>query len=305
MNHGPLIFLAAFLGMAGSWIGFVFAPQVQLGSLQATNKVGSLTYPLDRPGLAKVGLEVYRANGCAYCHSQQIDQTGTEFEIVLGNVGTNEANVLSVLQKLKPDALDGGTAKLLSTLPATVLRTGDRRQGDNAVKALTAAGAKAALGVTPLGPDIARGWGRRHSVAEDFLFDRTVMLGSQRIGPDLANTGLRLPDPNWHLRHLYQPRLEAEKSTMPPYPFLFEKRKIGATPSPDALVFPSPAAPPAGNEIVPTPAARALVAYLLSLRADASLFSAPLAVAAISTGSDTNAAAATATNTSPAGPPAK
>ena len=58
MNFGPLIFLAAFLGMAGSWVGFVLTPQLQLGSLEATNKVGALTYPLARPGLAKAGLDV-------------------------------------------------------------------------------------------------------------------------------------------------------------------------------------------------------------------------------------------------------
>jgi hypothetical protein len=304
VNHGPLIFLAAFLGMAGSWFGFVFTPQLQLGSLQATNKVGALTYPVDRPGLAKAGLEVYRANGCAYCHSQQIGQTGTEFEVVLGNIGTNLIGVLSALKKL-PGAFDGGETKLLSSIPFTVLRTSDRGQADNALKVLSAAGAKAALGVTPLGPDIARGWGRRHSVADDFLYDRVVMLGSQRIGPDLANVGLRLPDPNWQLRHLYKPRVEVEKSTMPPYPYLFEKRQIGAVPSPDALRLTGASAPPAGFEIVPTPDARALVAYLLSLRADASLFSAPMAVAAVSTASGTNAASTSATNASPAAVPVK
>ena len=28
MNHGPLIFLAAFFALAGSWSGFVLAPQI-------------------------------------------------------------------------------------------------------------------------------------------------------------------------------------------------------------------------------------------------------------------------------------
>jgi cbb3-type cytochrome oxidase cytochrome c subunit len=291
VNYGPLIFLAAFLGMAGSWIGLVLAPQIQLGSLQATNKVGAVTYPVDRPGLAKAGLEVYRANGCAYCHSQQIGQTGTEFEIVLGNAGTNQAAVLAALQKLRPVVAEAELSKMLSVLPVTVLRLGERVKADSAVKALTGAGGKAALGVKPLGPDIARGWGNRRTVADDFLYDQPVMPGLQRIGPDLANVGLRLPDPNWHLRHLYLPRSEVKGSTMPLYPFLFEKRKIGSSPDPDALVLSGPVAPPAGYEIVPKPEARALVAYLLNLRADVSLFSAPLASAVVSGGgSGTNAA---------------
>ena len=58
---------------------------------------------------------------------------------------------------------------------------------------------------------------------------------------------------------------------MPPYRFLFEKRSIRRQPSPEALVLPGDLAPPAGYEVVPKPAAKALAAYLVSLRADAPL----------------------------------
>ena len=51
---------------------------------------------------------------------------------------------------------------------------------------------------------------------------------------------------------------------MPPYRFLFEKRKIGRRPSPEALALPGELAPGAGYEIVPKPAAKALVAYLIA-----------------------------------------
>ena len=64
---------------------------------------------------------------------------------------------------------------------------------------------------------------------------------------------------------------------MPSYPFLFERRKIRQHPAPDALQqLPKEFAPPAGYEIVPKPEARALVAYLLSLRSDTPLYEAPL-----------------------------
>ena len=33
------------------------------------------------PGLAREGLLVYRANGCAYCHSQQMRQSGATFRL--------------------------------------------------------------------------------------------------------------------------------------------------------------------------------------------------------------------------------
>ena len=62
---------------------------------------------------------------------------------------------------------------------------------------------------------------------------------------------------------------------MPPFRYLFEIRKIGNAPSPDALVFPKGFEPPAGYEVVPKPEAKELAAYLLSLRANVPLYSAP------------------------------
>ena len=63
---------------------------------------------------------------------------------------------------------------------------------------------------------------------------------------------------------------------MPPFRYLFELRKrMDGVPSPHALQFPKDFAPPAGYEVVPTPEARQLAAYLLSLRADAPLYEAP------------------------------
>ena len=165
-------------------------------------------------------------------------------------------------------------------MPSTpVLERLTPAKADAAAKALNAAGAKAAVSIVPVGPDLARGWGKRRSVARDFLFDYPAALGSQRIGPDLADLAARQPDAGWHLRHLYAPRAEVKDSAMPPFRFLFETRKIERSPSPDALVLPPHLAPPPGYEIVPKPEAAALVAYLLSLRADAPLFEAPLTLA--------------------------
>jgi cytochrome c oxidase cbb3-type subunit 2 len=127
-------------------------------------------------------------------------------------------------------------------------------------------------------------------VAEDFLFDYPVMPGSQRVGPDLANVGLRQPDATWQLRHLYAPRSEVKGSTMPPYRFLFEKKRLEHGRSSDALAFPPDLAPESGYEILPKPEAVALVAYLASLRANEPLFVAPLSVAEPIATSTNNAA---------------
>jgi cbb3-type cytochrome oxidase cytochrome c subunit len=301
MNYGPLLFLAAFFALAGSWFGFVLTPQVQLGQLQQTNTVpAGATYPVARPGLAHQGIEVYRANGCASCHSQQVGQTGTACDVVLTDAGTNVAALIQALLQVKPGWAEAQAKTFLGGLPKSVLEGATKEAADTAAKQLTVGGAKSQVWIVPTGPDIARGWGKRRTVAEDFLFDYPVMLGSQRIGPDLADVGTRLPDANWHLRHLYAPRLEVKDSTMPPYRFLFEKRRIERAPSPEALALPPGLAPEPGYEIVPTPRAKALVAYLMSLRSDAPLYVAPLTVAAAAP--DTNAPAASAEVTTNAVP---
>jgi cytochrome c oxidase cbb3-type subunit 2 len=97
------------------------------------------------------------------------------------------------------------------------------------------------------------------------------MLGTMRTGPDLTNIGVRQPSEDWHLLHLYNPRITSTNSIMPPYAFLFEKRPIGREPAADALKLDGQFAPAAGYQIVPGAEAKALVAYLLSLKAAAPL----------------------------------
>jgi len=127
------------------------------------------------------------------------------------------------------------------------------------------------------GADLDRGWGVRRTVARDYLFDSPPLLGSSRIGPDLANVGSAKwrneptdEDPQykpakrdaaWHLLHLYDPRTIVKESNMPSYRYLFEERPISGQRSVDALNVPTKD----GWEVVPKPEARELVGYLLSL----------------------------------------
>lgn len=277
MNYGALIFLTSFLALSASWFGFVLVPQLQLGR-QPLAKVtgGTDLYPSRRPGLAEQGLQVYRANGCVACHSQQTRQSATVFDVVLGEVGTNQPALVAALAAL-PTKLNESS---LTALPQDVLRGVDKEAADGAAKTLKPTGAKFAVMVRPIGPELERGWGKRGSVAADYLQDSPVLLGAQRLGPDLGNVGLRQPDMNWHLNHLYAPGSTVKGSTMPAYRFLFEKRPVGQHPSGLALKLPAEFAPPAGYEIVPTDGAIALAAYLTSLRADAALYEAPLSVPA-------------------------
>lgn len=256
MKNGFVIFLAAFAVMAGSWGAFVLAPQLQLGGAKQVAILNSTdVYPASRPGEASQGLQVYRANGCAACHTEQVQQTGVACDVVLTAAGKNPSAVSNLVSTLKLQGISEGEAQA-------------------AADKITAAGGKVETHIVATGPDIARGWGLRRSVAEDFLHDNPVQLGSLRIGPDLADVGRRLPDANWQLLHLYAPQI-VKGSLMPPFRYLFETRKIGAVPSPDALNLPKEFAPAAGYEVVPKPKAKHLAAYLLSLHADVPLYDAP------------------------------
>src|ERR1700690_674844 len=257
MKNGFWIFLAVFVALGGSWCGFVLAPELQLGSAKQTTILNSSdVYPVGRLGEATQGSSVYRANGCAACHTEQVRQTGMTCGGTLTEAGKNPQQGRNLISSL-------------------VLTNLTKEEADAASAKITAAGGKTEIHIAATGPDIARGWGMRQSVAEDYLYDQPVQLGSLRAGPDLANAGARA-DANWQLLHLYAPKSEVKGSAMPPFRYLFEVRKIGREPSPDALKLPPEFAPPAGYEVVPRPEARDLAAYLSSLRANAPLYSAPI-----------------------------
>lgn len=195
MNRMPLLFIGIFLTFASAWIGLVAYPTVALGRLEPLKDEDTGGYlPPGKPGLAVAGQRAYAANGCVYCHSQQVR-------------------------------------------------------------------------FAPLSTDIAKGLGPRQTVARDYMREQPAFLGTMRTGPDLSNIGVRQPDENWHHQHLYEPRTITDWSVMPSYRYLYKMRKIQGQPSDDAVQgLRGPHAPPPGYEVVPTDEAKALVAYLLSLK---------------------------------------
>lgn len=252
------LFLGLFGTFAFSWIGLTVIPNIQIGALNPqSDEEGTDIYPAPKSGMAQQGRLVYVANGCIYCHSQQV----------------------------RPDYAAA---------------------------------------------DIDRKWGVRRSAPRDYLFDRPVLLGQQRLGPDLANVGkrgaaeegksARAPGPNaaaaspaaaqspspngpaqspaaaaqasapnaapspsatpnanglpplyseaWHHRHLYSPRSMSPDnidSSMPAYKFLYRKQPIEGERAAEALQLTGSDAPPPGWQVVPTYDAKCLVAYLMSL----------------------------------------
>jgi len=86
MNSLPLIFTGIFLAFASSWVGLVAYPYFQLGHLQAVvaEDTGDVSPP-SLPGSAIAGQKVYAAEGCIYCHSQQVRQVSvTEADVRRG-----------------------------------------------------------------------------------------------------------------------------------------------------------------------------------------------------------------------------
>jgi cytochrome c oxidase cbb3-type subunit II len=190
MQRGLAIFIGVTLTFSTGWVGLIVLPHLQLGELKAQTEEGSSEgYPRPLEGLAAQGRAVYVAEGCVYCHSQQVRAES-------------------------------------------------------------------------FGTDIARGWGDRRTVPRDYIYENPILLGSMRTGPDLANIGARQPDETWHLLHLYNPVITSPGSIMPPFAYLFEKRRIVGERAYDALPLKNEWAPAAGFEIIPTDRAKALVAYL-------------------------------------------
>lgn len=134
-----------------------------------------------------------------------------------------------------------------------------------------------------LGNDLKRKLGGRASASRDYIRDAQPQLGRVRIGSDLSNVGKRISDANTLMLHVFNARLVEARSYMPEYTFLFTVRPLeaGEKMPEDALVLPKTLSPKlaavyAGKVILPSAEAKALVAYLQSLKLDYALPEAPL-----------------------------
>ena len=116
------------------------------------------------------------------------------------------------------------------------------------------------------------------SLSLDYIHDKPVMLGTMRTGPDLANIGY-LSDVAHQHKHLYNPRYKLADSIMPAFRFLYEwadedevrAEEKSLAEELTALASEKDLAKNKGKKIVPSNDARALVAYLLSLKRDIAL----------------------------------
>jgi len=110
------------------------------------------------------------------------------------------------------------------------------------------------------GFDVERGWGKRPSVPRDYILQDEVLLGHNRVGPDLANVGLREYSSEWLHRHLFMPQSVVEGSICQPSPFLY---KISKSPTESSIK--TETIDKSEIYIIPSLRANRIVSYLQSL----------------------------------------
>lgn len=119
-------------------------------------------------------------------------------------------------------------------------------------------------------------WGNRPSIPSDYVFSKQridiwrqspSLLGSERTGPDLTSIGERQASDEWHLLHLYNPRLVVKESIMPSYKWLFkELDSTKVSPKDIVINVPINELKNKKNKVIATRKALDLVSYLKSLK---------------------------------------
>ncbi|MEO5718421.1 MAG: cbb3-type cytochrome c oxidase subunit II [Chthoniobacterales bacterium] len=294
MKGLQVLFFGIFGIFGFSWLGMTVIPNLQIGSLDPqTDEDGTDVYPLPDSGMAVRGAQVYAANGCVYCHSQQVrpDYGGSDLErkwgerrsaprdyifqpiVLLGKMrtGPDLANVghRPAMQEngaaTPPPVAAAGAATAPATAAASPAAAGAAPA--SAAVASPAPGASPATAVATAPAASASPAALSNAGAQPAASVATSAPALVENLNGLTADGKLIPyTAAWHHRHLYSPRSISEDSEMPAYRFLYEKRRISGTVSPDALNFAGDAgeAVKTGWEIVPSYDAKCLVAYLMS-----------------------------------------
>jgi cytochrome c oxidase cbb3-type subunit 2 len=290
------LFLGIFGTLAFSWVGLTVIPNWQIGRLNPqSDEEGTDIYPQPQSGMVERGVHVYAANGCIYCHSQQVraDYAANDIErkwgdrrsaprdyiferpVFLGKMrmGQDIANI-GVRAPKEQETPAQGAAVSSPPAPATSPASASPASQGGAPTAASPA-AKQTSSPSPstqAGSPVPAG--SPSSAASPAAKGAAVASPPPAASPSPA-VGAPWPvqtageppmySAAWHHVHLYSPRSINIDSNMPSYRFLYEKRRISAARSADALQLSGSDAPPEGWEIVPTFDAKCLVAYLIAL----------------------------------------
>jgi cbb3-type cytochrome oxidase cytochrome c subunit len=293
----PLYF-GLFATFAFSWVGLSLIPNYQIGHLDPqTDEEGTDIYPMPQSGMAERGRRIFAANGCFYCHSQQLrpDYIASDLDrtrdfnknqkwgvrrsaprdyvfdrpVLLGKErnGPDLANIgksspgedqTAAGPGASPAASPAQAAAAGSPAAAASPATGSPSPGVSP----TAAGAAAAPSASPATSAAASS--PPASVAPAQNAQTSSSPAAAAVGSEMKPGEQPPYTAAWHHQHLYSPRSINQDSNMPAYRFLYQKRRITGEPSLDALKLIGRDAPPENWEIIPTYDAKCLVAFLMS-----------------------------------------
>jgi cbb3-type cytochrome oxidase cytochrome c subunit len=291
----PLI-LGIFGTFAFSWIGLTVIPNWQIGHLNPeSDEEGTDIYPRPQSGMFERGARVYAANGCVYCHSQQVraDYAANDIErkwgdrrsaprdyifdrpVFLGKMrmGQDLANIGARAPAPEESPAPGGAAS-----PAASPAQPGSSPGPTGSPATQASPTLAARGAAVSSPPPSTAGSPATTLpatatASPSLPAPVVASASPATAPSptappwpIQTEGLPpMYSAAWQHVHLYSPRSINLDSNMPAYRFLYQKRRITGERSADALQLSGSDAPPQGWEVVPSYDAKCLVAYLMAL----------------------------------------
>jgi len=279
------LFLGIFGTFAFSWVGLTVIPNWQIGHLNSqSDEEGTDIYPQPQSGMFERGARVYAANGCIYCHSQQVraDYAAADIERKWGNRRSAprdyifEQPVFLGKMRMGQDIANIGArapAEQASPAPAGAAAPAASAVSSPPPPANSPATAPAASPASPA-PKAPTSPAPAAAPASPSPAAATAANASPNASPTSA-AGAPWPvqtageppmySAAWHHVHLYSPRSINGDSNMPSYRFLYEKRRIRDARSADALQLTGSDAPPEGWEVVPSFDAKCLVAYLMAL----------------------------------------
>jgi cbb3-type cytochrome oxidase cytochrome c subunit len=327
------LFLGIFGTFAFSWVGLTVIPNWQIGHLNPqSDEEGTDIYPMPQSGMVTRGARVYAANGCVYCHSEQVraEYSGADIErkwgdrrsaprdyifdrpVFLGKMrmGQDLANIgaRAPAEQESPSPAGGGTP---APSPTGATQSPSPSTAQSKTLAAQPAGSAAtqqrpAPSPTPSPSKSPAVASPSTGIASPSPVAAPVAAASPGApplaGPPWPEQTAGLPpmySTAWHHVHLYSPRSINFDSNMPSYRFLYRARRISDARSSDALPLTGSDAPPQGWEIIPTYDAKCLVAYMMSLNQ-----SHPLKEVR-SAGAGATASSAASPSPAPGGQPAK
>jgi cbb3-type cytochrome oxidase cytochrome c subunit len=293
------LFLGIFGTFAFSWVGLTVIPNWQIGHLNPQmEEDGTDAYPMPQSGMVERGARVYAANGCIYCHSQQVraDYAANDIErkwgdrrsaprdyiferpVFLGKMrmGQDLANIgaRAPAEQESPPPVGAATPAASPAQQGGAPAPSSAPPGATSAPAnpgsppLSAPPPKATASPPPTASPPAAAGSPAASPAAAAANATPAASASPAGGPPWpVQTSGQPPmySAAWHHVHLFSPRSINVDSDMPSYRFLYRARRISDARSADALQLTGSDAPPEGWEVLPTFDAKCLVAYLMSL----------------------------------------